>query len=241
MISKRTVVQENSVIRYELERKSVKNLNLRIRKDGTVYVSAAPSVPQARIDAFVASKANYIENAQKKFAEMAQYAPEPKQFVSGETFYLLGRSLQLNVQQSNKDKVTSDGIYLMLEVTDPSNFAKKQKLIKQYFDARCCAVFEEIMLEIYPVFQKYGVAIPKLRIREMQTRWGSCLTQKGIITLNKHLLEAPRSCIEYVVMHEFCHFIHPNHSKHFYALLTTLMPDWKERKTVLNYSAAFWL
>src|SRR5699024_10108493 len=101
--------------------------------------------------------------------------------------------------------------------------------------------FGEIMSEIYPVFRKYGVAVPVLRLRNMETRWGSCLPRKGIITLNKRLLEAPRYCIEYVVMHEFCHFIHPDHSKHFYAFLTMLMPDWKERKRILDQSATFWL
>lgn len=45
--------------------------------------------------------------------------------------------------------------------------------------------------------------------------YASCLSGKGIITLNKWLLEAPRNCIEYVMMHEFCHFIHPNHSNYF--------------------------
>lgn len=76
--------------------------------------------------------------------------------------------------------------------------------------------------------------MPKLRIRDMDTRWGSCLAKKGIITLNKRLLEAPRDCIEYVVTHEFCHFIHPNHSKRFYDFLTMLLPDWKARKKVLD-------
>lgn len=45
----------------------------------------------------------------------------------------------------------------------------------------------------------------------------------------------------YVVMHEFCHFIHPNHSKQFYAFLAMLMPDWKQRKEILDKSTAFWL
>lgn len=58
---------------------------------------------------------------------------------------------------------------------------------------------------------------------------------------SQRLLEAPRNCIEYVVMHELCHFIHPNHSKQFYGFLTMLMPDWKERKTILDKSATYWL
>ena len=82
---------------------------------------------------------------------------------------------------------------------------------------------------------------PTLRIRDMETRWGSCLAKKGIITLNKRLLEAPRHCIEYVVTHEFCHFIHPNHSKQYYAFLTMLMPDWRERKKVLDENTANYL
>ena len=104
----------------------------------------------------------------------------------------------------------------------------------RYLDQRCLDVFREIIAEIYPTFQKYGVAMPKLRIRDMDTRWGSCLAKKGIITLNKRLLEVPRDCIEYVVIHEFCHFIHPNHSKKFYDFLTMLMPDWKARKKLLD-------
>ena len=105
-------------------------------------------------------------------------------------------------------------------------------MVGKFLDQQCRDVFEEIVTEIYPVFQKYGVLMPTVRIRTLDTRWGSCLVKKGIITLNKHLLEAPRNCIEYVIMHEFCHFIDPNHSKHFSAFLSMLMPDWRERKKV---------
>jgi predicted metal-dependent hydrolase len=70
----------------------------------------------------------------------------------------------------------------------------------------------------------------------MTSRWGSCQPKRGLITLNKRLLEVPRNCIEYVVMHEFVHFIHPNHSKQFYEFLSVLMPDWKERKAFLEKS-----
>lgn len=241
MAQERTVLYENDEIRYLLEQKPVKNLNLRIHKDCMVYVSANPDVPAEKVDDFVVSKGAYIRSAQRKFREMAQYAHQPKQYVSGETFYMLGRGVRLKVEKSMQETIFSDGIYLSLCVKDPSDFAKKQRMVTRYLDEQCRSVFGEIISEIYPVFQKYGVPMPTLRIRDMETRWGSCLAKKGVITLNKRLLEAPRNCIEYVVMHEFCHFIHPNHSKHFYGFLAMLMPDWKERKTVLDRSAVFWL
>lgn len=241
MAQERTVLYENNEIRYLLEQKQVKNLNLRIHKDCVVYVSANPAIPAEKVDEFVVSKGAYICSSQRKFREMAQYAPQPKQYVSGETFYLLGRGVRLKVEKNLRDTISSDGIYLHLCVKDTEDFVKKQKMVTRYLDEQCRTVFGEIILETYPVFQKYGVPMPTLRIRDMETRWGSCLAKKRIITLNKRLLEAPRNCIEYVVMHEFCHFIHPNHSKQFYSFLTMIMPDWRERKAILNCNAAFWL
>lgn len=241
MSQERTVLYENNVIHYLLEQKQVKNINLRIHKDCMVYVSANPDVPAEKVDDFVVSKGAYICSSQRKFREMAQYAPQPKQYVSGETFYLLGRGVRLKVEKNLRDTIFSDGVYLYLSVKDTEDFTKKQRMVTHYLDEQCRTIFAEIISEIYPVFQKYGVSMPTLRIRDMETRWGSCLAKKGVITLNKRLLEAPRNCIEYVVMHEFCHFIHPNHSKHFYSFLAMLMPDWKERKRDLDRSASFWL
>ena len=185
MAQERTVLYENNEIRYLLEQKPVKNLNLRIHKDCMVYVSVNPDIPAEKVDDFVVSKGAYIRSVQRKFREMAQYAPQPKQYVSGETFYLLGRGVRLKVEENVRDTISSDGIYLSLCVKDPSDFAKKQRMVTRYLDDQCRTIFGEIISEIYPVFQKYGVAMPTLRIRDMETRWGSCMEKKGVITLNK--------------------------------------------------------
>lgn len=237
----RTIVAEGQEIQYHLERKPVKNLNLRIRKDGEVFVSASAAVPDSEVDNFVCSKAGYILEAINKFEELAQYKPQPKQYVSGETFYIQGRGLRLQLSQANKDSISSDGVYIYLAVKNIDDFEKKRRMLSRFLDQQCEAVFGEIISELYPMFRKYGVDTPILRIRDMETRWGSCLAKKGIITLNKRLIEAPRNCIEYVVMHELCHFIHPNHSKQFYSFLTMLMPDWRQRKALLEKCAAFLL
>lgn len=240
-ISQRAVIVEGREILYSLERKPVRNLNLRVRKDGRVYVSADAYIPCGEIDAFVVSKAPYIQKALDHFHEMAQYRPQPKQYVSGETFIILGRGLRLQVTQAAKESISADGVYIQLSVRDLHDIEKKRRIVNRFLDQQCRMVFCDVMDMLYPSFQKYGVQRPSLRIRDMETRWGSCLAKKGIITLNKRLLEAPRHCIEYVVMHELCHMVHPNHSRQFYAFLTMLMPDWKERKQYLDKTAAYWL
>ena len=165
---------------------------------------------------------------------MTQYKPQPKQYVSGETFYIQGRGLRLQVSQAKKDAISSDGVYIFLEVKDINDVEKKRRIVTRFLDQECKTIFCEVMEDLYPLVKKYGIEKPTLRIRDMETRWGSCLTKKRIITLNKRLLESPRNCIEYVVMHEFTHFIVKNHSKSFYEELSKICPQWKSRKKELS-------
>ena len=178
-------------IKYILERKQVKNINLRVRPDGIIKVSASPRVDASQIDDFVLSKAEFILKALKRF-ESAAEAEEKYQ------------------RELGKAKAGRESL-----LADP-------------------AIFTEILDEVYPAFIPYGIARPKVRIRTMKSCWGSCLVNKGIITLNRKLLMKPRECIEYVVVHELCHFVHPNHSKQFYGFMEQFMPDWRERKAYLN-------
>lgn len=233
----RTISYAGINIEYLLKRKSVKNLNLRIHADSSVVVSANERIAVDKVDAFVTKKGAYILSSIQRFKGIEEYELPPKRYISGETFDILGRGIRLKVQPGTKDNVFSDGIYLYLTVREPDDFVKKEKLVQKFLDKECRQVFSEIIQQLYPMFQKYGINMPVLRIRSMKTRWGSCSPSRGIITLNKKLLEAPRNCIEYVVLHELCHFIHPNHSKQFYSFVAMLMPDWKERKTQLDKNA----
>ncbi|MBE6620077.1 MAG: M48 family metallopeptidase [Ruminococcaceae bacterium] len=73
-----------------------------------------------------------------------------------------------------------------------------------------------------------------IRIHPMKSRWGSCNVKKGTLNFNLYLIDQLPECIEYVVMHEFAHFVQPDHSPAYHALMTALMPDWKGRKAKLN-------
>lgn len=227
-------------ISYELELKDVKNINLRIKKDGSVHVSASPSVPLDIIEAFLARKADFIIAAQKRFAERPANTAGQLQCTNGDIFYVLNQRLVLTVRKSSSNLAYIEGGSIILGVKDPDSFSLRQKTFARFFDSSCIQVFGGIMAEIYPIFKAQGVAYPELRIRNMKSRWGSCMPKKGIITINKKLLCAPTECIHYVILHEFCHFIHPDHSAAFHGLMTKLMPDWKERKKLLEKCAENW-
>ena len=207
---------------YNLERKNVKNINLRIKADQSIYLSANLYMSDDIIEAFLKSKADYILRALDHYADIAKYAPKPKQYIDGESFRILGHDRRLRVVQGKRNIVESDESYITLTVRDVSDLELKKKIL--------LAVCENV----YPKFQKYGVEFPELRFRNMVSRWGSCQPKRKILTFNTSLIEAPLSCIEYVVTHEFTHFLHPNHSKKFYGQLAMFMPDWKERKKVLE-------
>jgi predicted metal-dependent hydrolase len=220
-------------ITYQLERKRVKNINLRIRHDCSVCISANKKVPIEVIEDFLMRKSAYILAAIDKYSDRLKFTNVAPSYITGESFSYLGKELRLKIAKGD-DKVHSDGVYLYLSTTDTNDVAKKSKLIDQWYDKQCREIFKTIIEKLYHVFRKYNVSKPALIFRNMTTRWGSCQTKRNVITLNRRLIEAPRDCIEYVVMHEFIHFLLPNHSKKFYELLSTLMPDWKERKKVLE-------
>ena len=138
------------------------------------------------------------------------------------------------VEASSIEEVEKIGQFLFIRVKDTTDFKRKEKLMKRWLSGMQVEVFHEICEEIYPMFKPYGVKYPFIKIRIMKSRWGSCQPQRGIITLNGKMIAAPREAIKYVVLHELAHFVHPNHSKDFYGLVEQLMPDWKERRALLQ-------
>lgn len=233
-MEERKILCNGREICYVLTYKDVKNINLRIKQNGEVAVSAKIGTPTARIEDFIVKKSTFILNALDKFAQYKNEVSESRQYISGESFRIIGRDVRLKLEKSNDNAVFFDGVYLRLQTKSPSDIRKKQILVDKFYKELCETTFLELVEQYYPKFKKYGVKFPQIKIRNMKTRWGSCMVNKATITLNSSLIGAPKNCIEYVVLHELCHFVHPNHSKDFYNLVATFMPDWKARKKELE-------
>ncbi len=221
-------------LRYDLVRKKVKNINLRIKANGEISVSAPRAVPLSMIESFLTEKTDFILRALSHFEKMKETVPKPKQYVSGEVFRVFGEEKTMLLQKGEKNIVTLPEDQLLLTVKDPNDFALKEKTVKKWQEE----IYREKILflceKIYPSFATHGIAFPEIRFRRMTSRFGSCQPKKGVLTFNTALAEAPISCIEYVIFHEFCHFLHPDHSKRFYAELELHVPDQKEKRRLLN-------
>ena len=102
----------------------------------------------------------------------------------------------------------------------------------------CYVLLKESVDRVYPLVAAYGVGSPVLKIRNMRSQWGNCHWMQGYITLNTALHRCPESLRDYVALHELVHFLHHDHGSGFYAVMDTLMPDWKERRRDLKRYAA---
>ena len=71
------------------------------------------------------------------------------------------------------------------------------------------------------------VPTPRVRVREMTRKWGSCSTA-GTITLATDLGKKNVRFQNFVIVHELLHLRVQNHGKLFKALMTTHLPDWRE-------------
>ena len=214
---------------YTLERKPVKNLNLRVRADGSVAVSAHPRVSLGQVETFLILKWDFIQNARRSFAQKQAAAPRQ----DGDPFSLLDEALTLRLEQGAKNAARREGDLLVVTVKDPQNGALVNAAIDGFLLQSAKALFPAVVAEQLTLAAPYGVTMPVVRARKMKSRWGSCLPGKGVVTLNTLLLTKPRECLDYVALHELCHFVHPNHSPAFHRLMTELMPDWKRRRALL--------
>ncbi|WP_294448893.1 M48 family metallopeptidase [uncultured Gemmiger sp.] len=170
-------------VTFTLTRRRVKNLNLRVRADGSVSVSAPASMPVGVIDGFVAQRAGWIARAQDRFArrraaEAARPLPDKGEALAG--------------------------MRALCEAWWPC------------FSGRCPG------------------PMPAVRVCDMHTRWGSCSLRTRTVCFALRLWTMPHAAREYVVVHELCHLLHPDHSPAFWAEVGRLMPDYAARRALLR-------
>ncbi|HFN3756034.1 M48 family metallopeptidase [Klebsiella variicola] len=205
---------------------------IKVHPDCRVVVSAPQDTDDQQVLNAVEKRGRWIYQQLRDFRKQLEYIT-PRQYISGESHYYLGKQYMLKVIVAPSD---AQGVKMLrgkLEVTLRHKSAEKVlQLLTDWYKARAREVFAKrlsAMLE-----QALWVSdSPPLRILTMQTQWGSC-SPNGRVTLNPNLVKAPRECIDYVILHELCHLAEHNHSERFYRLMGQVMPGWEKTKKRLD-------
>ena len=222
-------------IYFRIQRKNIKNMNLRVGRDKEVTISIPKKMPTEKAKEFIKQKANWIKKHQKNYETNAK-PKESKTFENGDILYLLGTQYKLQLIKDYKNNIEINNqnieIHIKEKYVGNKKYIKKEyeKWLKKY----AINIIENLVLKYQKELKKYNIKIPEIEIKQMKSKWGSCITSKNKVTFNLSLIKTPMYCIEYVVLHELSHFKHPNHSKNFYNFVTIFMPDWKERKKILD-------
>lgn len=272
-------------ITYELHRKRVKNMNLRVTTSGVVRVSASPRVPLGMIEAFICRHRAFVEKALQNRKSRGGHpmvpAVDTEIMVMGKMYrvvlekpHAVSAYLETSSQDSQLSDTPSDSplkgssskrkgaqgsrsqrklsrgnasTYAVTVVDDillvryPSNHetldaSKVERMWLNFWKRMGQNFMEELAQQVYSEFQQAGYTVPTpiLRLRYMTSRWGSCKPLKEIITMNTRLLLGPTEYAHYVMVHEFAHFIEPNHSSRFYKVMSDMLPNWQQVKAEMK-------
>ena len=209
---------------FFIQRKNIKNINLKVNLDKKVTMSIPMKMEIEIAKEFVKNKADWIKKQQNYYESFAE-EKENITFENGETVYLLGKQYKMKIILSTKNSIEVKGKYFEINIKE--KYAANKKYIRKVYDKWLKEYSEQILNDLIIRYQstlkKYNIKIPKLEIRQMKSRWGSCIPSSNKVIFNLNLIKTPMCCIEYVVLHELSHFKYQNHSKNFYNFITIFM------------------
>jgi len=231
-IEQRRVYVGERPVDYTLVRKRIKNIHLRVDDCARVILSVPMRLPVREADNMVLEHSDFVLKSLKKREEAAKTDNSALAFLDGEGINIFGRRYILRCLIGARG-VKTEGDYIIISSPDGRRESYR-RLFNEYVKFACEKTFSALLKKYYPYFKKYvGEELPTLALRAMKSAWGTCMPSKKRITLNLRLFTKPLEAVEYVVVHEYCHFIYLNHSRQFYLEVEKIMPDWKSRKNLL--------
>lgn len=228
----RSILLGGRTVTFLFSRKSVRNLNARIRRDGRLFVSAPHTCPYGEVERFLEKNATRLLSALRRAEERKR--DDALVFENGATIPLFGAPHRLALCEGERAFACAErGI---LTVIYPRRGGKEaaRAVLSSFLADIAKKEISKICQEIYSEYFKELFPCPAVRFRKMVATYGNCRKDRGVITFNLRLVYAPRTAIAYVVMHELVHMLHPDHSSRFYAALSLRMPDHRERKQLLR-------
>lgn len=218
-------------IAYEIVRSRRTTADIVIERDGRVLVRAPETIPDERIEDLVEAKRYWIY---KNLAEWRDLNATRvlREYRNGEGFMYLGRSyrLLLTADQQEPLLLKNGRFCLRRDLVDKGEIDAAKAAFRDYYIARGS---ERIRQRVDYYSPKVGVIPGGINVRELGNRWASC-SPNGNLAFHWKCMMAPQTIIDYIVVHELCHFHHLNHTDAFWNEVDKVMPACGERKEWLR-------
>jgi len=212
------------MIDYTLTRSKRKTAAIYVSSSG-VEVRAPLRMPKKEIDRFVKSRENWIIS---KLACLKERNKNRESFSINYGDSILYRGKQCLIEQKIDDRaVFADNTFYLPHGLSPDEVK-----------ATCIKLYKKLArLDINEKVQYYAeqlkVTPASVKINSAKSRWGSCSGKKNL-NFSWLLIMADDDVIDYVVVHELAHIYELNHSTRFWAIVQSILPDYKERQKRLK-------
>lgn len=217
-------------LQVEILRKPIKGMYLYVKEPhGKVQITAPNTTSEQLIKGFIISKLGWIRKSREALQNAEKKAK--KTYTTGESHLFLGEEYPLKVIPTADNPRVTLGDDLCLHVSADATQEMKKSILDYFYRI-------ELQQRIPKLFEKWTQIVKvqpyEVKIKSMQTRWGTCNPRAKRIWLSLKLVQTPTSCIEYVFVHEIVHLLEPNHSPRFYHLMDKFLPTWPDLKQTLN-------
>lgn len=220
---------------YEVVRSRRSTADIIIERDGSVLVRAPEWADDEQIANIVTSKHYWIYQGLAEWRDL-NATRVLREYKSGEGFLYLGRAyrLLLVAEQDEPLQLKGGRFTMRRDLVERGEIAAAKAAFRDYYIARGQ---ERLLNRVGYYAPKVGVKLVHVDVRELGNRWASC-SPSGALAFNWKCMMAPQTIIDYVVVHELCHFYYSDHTNAFWNEVDKVMPDYRERKEWLRKNGA---
>jgi predicted metal-dependent hydrolase len=203
-----------------------KNPRLQVTLRDGLEVIVPKGYDQTKVPALLSSKKHWIRAALERVELNRQYfEPEPEwRLPTSIVFPSIGQEWYLESRETGLMSVA------VREVTQ-----NRLLIFGQIGNEKACIaglrrwLLRRAKESLVPILEKVsertGLRFSRVHIKRQKTRWASCSRSRAI-SLNAQLLFLETDLVEYCMTHELCHIAEMNHSKNFWSLVRSFLPNY---------------
>lgn len=207
----------------QIIRSNRRTLSLSINKDGQIIIHAPNKMEQDIINNFVKEKQQWLTN---KLAIIRNNQDRFCEILNLKKYLLYGKQLAIYKADIKKIEVVND----KLLVPNKLDNNKISSNIINFYKKQAKEVLHKRLIYLQDILK---IRCNSFKICNSKGRWGSC-SSAGAVTLNWRVIMVDPQLIDYIIIHELCHLVEMNHSKRFWTLVATFLPNYNQYRQDLK-------